>query len=26
MIPLSWPFVVWGLGILGPFPQTVGGY
>jgi transposase-like protein len=26
MIPLSWPFVVWGLGILGSFPRTVGGY
>lgn len=23
---LSWPFVVWGLDSLGPFPQAVGGY
>jgi ribonuclease HI len=26
MIPPSWPFAVWGLGILGPFPRAVGGY
>jgi transposase InsO family protein len=26
MIPPSWPFAVWGLDILGPFPRTVGGY
>jgi hypothetical protein len=28
MIPPSWPFVVWGVGvdILGPFPKAVGGY
>lgn len=25
-IPLSWPFVVWGLDILGPFPRAVGGF
>ena len=25
-IPLSWPFVVWGLDILGPFPKAVDGY
>lgn len=25
-IPLSWPFAVWGLDILGPFPHAVGGY
>jgi hypothetical protein len=25
-IPLSWPFVVWGLDILGPFPRVTGGY
>ena len=25
-IPLSWPFAVWGLDILGPFPTTQGGY
>jgi transposase InsO family protein len=25
-IPLSWPFAVWGLDILGPFPRAVGGY
>jgi transposase InsO family protein len=25
-IPLTWPFVVWGLDILGPFPQVQGGY
>jgi ribonuclease HI len=26
MIPPSWPFTVWGLDILGPFPRAVGGY
>jgi transposase-like protein len=26
MITLSWPFVVWGLDILGPFPKIIGGY
>jgi transposase InsO family protein len=26
MIPPSWPFAVWGLDILGPFPPAVGGY
>src|SRR5581483_10077420 len=26
LIPLSWPFAVWGLDILGPFPAAVGGY
>jgi transposase InsO family protein len=26
MIPPSWPFAVWGLDILGPFPRAVGGY
>jgi hypothetical protein len=26
MIPPSWPFVVWGVDILGPFPRVVGGY
>src|SRR6185295_16822795 len=26
MIPPSWPFAVWGVDILGPFPQAVGGY
>jgi transposase InsO family protein len=26
MIPPSWPFSVWGLDILGPFPWAVGGY
>jgi ribonuclease HI/transposase InsO family protein len=26
MIPTSWPFAVWGLDILGPFPKAVGGY
>jgi hypothetical protein len=26
MILLSWPFAVWGLDILGPFPQAVRGY
>jgi ribonuclease HI len=25
-IPLTWPFTVWGLDILGPFPQAQGGY
>ena len=25
-IPLSWPFKVWGLDILGPFPKAPGGY
>ena len=25
-IPLSWPFVVWGLDILGPFPHATGGF
>lgn len=25
-IPLSWPFSVWGLNILGPFPRAVGGF
>ena len=25
-IPLSWPFSVWGLDILGPFPRVVGGF
>ncbi|KAM0867188.1 hypothetical protein ACQ4PT_042180 [Festuca glaucescens] len=25
-IPLSWPFAVWGLDILGPFPCALGGY
>ena len=25
-IPLSWPFLVWGLDILGPFPRAVGGF
>jgi transposase InsO family protein len=25
-IPLTWPFAVWGLDILGPFPQAQGGY
>lgn len=25
-IPLTWPFAVWGLDILGPFPQAPGGY
>src|SRR6266496_2470915 len=24
-IPLSWPFSVWGLNILGPFPRAIGG-
>jgi transposase InsO family protein len=26
MIPPSWPFSVWGVDILGPFPRAVGGY
>jgi hypothetical protein len=26
MIPSSWPFAVWGVDILGPFPSAVGGY
>jgi hypothetical protein len=26
MIPPSWPFVIWGLDILGPFPMAVGGF
>ena len=26
MIPPSWPFAVWGMDILGPFPRSVGGY
>jgi hypothetical protein len=26
MILPSWPFVVWGMDILGPFPKAVGGY
>ena len=25
-IPLLWPFAVWGLDILGPFPRALGGY
>nr|XP_051207169.1 uncharacterized protein LOC127322801 [Lolium perenne] len=25
-IPLSWPFAVWGLDILGPFPRVLGRY
>jgi hypothetical protein len=25
-IPPSWPFAVWGVDILGPFPRAVGGY
>jgi transposase InsO family protein len=25
-IPLTWPFAIWGLDILGPFPQAQGGY
>jgi len=25
-IPLSWPFAVWVLDILGPFPKAIGGY
>jgi transposase-like protein len=26
MISPSWPFIVWGLDILGPFPWAIGGY
>jgi transposase InsO family protein len=26
MIPPSWPFVVWGLDNVGPFPRAVGGF
>jgi hypothetical protein len=26
VIPPSWPFVVWGLNIVGSFPRVVGGY
>jgi hypothetical protein len=26
MIPPSWPFAVWRLDIVGPFPRAVGGY
>jgi len=26
VIPPFWPFAVWGLDILGPFPKAVGGY
>jgi hypothetical protein len=26
MIPPSWPFVVWGLDILGPFPRAIRRY
>jgi transposase InsO family protein len=26
MIPPSWPFTVWELDILGPFPRAIGGY
>ena len=25
-IPLSWPFAIWGLDILGPFPRALGSY
>ena len=25
-IPLSWPFLVWGLDILGPLPRAIGGF
>jgi hypothetical protein len=25
-IPLTWPFAVWGMDILGPFPRAQGGY
>ena len=25
-IPLSWPFLVWGLNILSPFPRVAGGF
>jgi hypothetical protein len=24
--PPSWPFAVWGVDILGPFPKAIGGY
>jgi transposase InsO family protein len=26
MNPPSWPFTVWGLDIMGPFPHAIGGY
>jgi hypothetical protein len=26
MIPPSWPFAVWGLDIVGPFPHAIGGF
>ncbi len=26
MISPSWPFTIWGMDILGPFPRAVGGY
>jgi hypothetical protein len=26
MIPPSWPFAVWGVDILGPFPRAISGY
>ena len=26
VIPLSWPFAVWGMDIMGPFPRSRGGY
>ena len=26
IIPITWPFAVWGLDILGPFPRAPGGY
>jgi transposase InsO family protein len=26
MIPPSWPFAVWGVDVLGPFPRATGGY
>jgi hypothetical protein len=26
MIPPSWPFAIWGVDILGPFPRAIGGY
>jgi hypothetical protein len=26
VIPPSWPFAVWGLNIVGPFPCAVGAY
>jgi len=25
-IPITWPFTIWGLDILGPFPRARGGY